>query len=182
MRIRLVEQMRPSRACSLSADRARTRARDTVFRIRFFTPSVPDDRGWPHAGGELQLGPHHLRFLVDLRHWSITEYEAQWRAGVARLVVERQPTALLTGYRGATQDPHVMWALWPEGDSVYVQELTVLPAEIDDTFDPRQAHRYVGERIPASEQGLPIPEYRLDLLPLLAAHYLPNFPWRWMAA
>ena len=152
-----------------------------MFRIRFFTPSVPDDRGWPHAGGELQLESHRLRFLVDLRFWSIAEYEAHWRAGIARLVQGRQPTALMTGYRGATQDAHVMWALWPEGDHVYVQELSVLPSELNAPFDPHHAYAHIGERIPASAQDLPIAEYRVDLLPLLAAHYLPSFPWRLLA-
>jgi hypothetical protein len=149
-----------------------------LFRIRFFTPPVTDERGWPHAGGELQIDTQRLRFLADLRFWSPSEYEAQWRAGLARLASARQPTALMTAYRGRTAEPHVMWVLWPEGDDVYVQELSVLPCDLDAAFDPHLAHEHVGTRIPASEHDLPIAEYRVDLLPLLAAYFLPSFPWQ----
>jgi hypothetical protein len=149
-----------------------------VFRIRFFTPAVLDENGWPHAGGELQLGAARLRFRADLRYWPMAAYEAQWRAGIARLAHGAPSSALMIAYRGTGDEPHVMWALWREDPHVYVQQLTVLRAELPDSFDPAAPYPHVSERVPASEQALPIPEYRHDLMPLLAAYFLPSFPWR----
>jgi len=107
-----------------------------MFRIRFFTPSVVNDEGWQHAGGELVVGDARLCFLVDLTHWSIAEYQHQWRAAISRLVQGAPSTALMTAYRGRGDSAHTMWALWRE--------------EAD-----------VGERIRAAEHALPIPEWRV---------------------
>jgi hypothetical protein len=58
---------------------------------------------------------------------------------------------------------------------VYVQAQTVLPAEADSPFDPSAPWAHVGERIPASEYGLSIPEWRFDPSDLYAA----SFGIRW---
>jgi len=140
-----------------------------MFRIRFFTPSVVNDEGWQHAGGELVVGDARLCFLVDLTHWSIAEYQHQWRAAISRLVQGAPSTALMTAYRGRGDSAHTMWALWREEGYVYVQEHSVLPADLDAPFDPNEPYVHVGQRIPAAEHALPIPEWRVAVEHLHAA-------------
>jgi hypothetical protein len=153
----------------------RAGGRKRMFRIRVFTPAVHDETGWRHAGGELVLGDGRHCFLVDLRAWDIREYERQWREGVARLVQGAPSSALMSAYRGPGHEPHLMWALWRDQSHVYVQEHPVVPAELDTPFNPFDPYPHVGERIPASEHGLSIPEWRLDLTDLIAA----NLGIRW---
>jgi hypothetical protein len=140
-----------------------------MFRIRFFTPSVMNEEGWPHAGGELVAGDARMCFLVDLTHWGIADYQHQWRAGISRLLHGAPSTALMTAYRGRGDSAHTMWALWREGGYVYVQGHSVLPADLDAPFDPNEPYEHVGERIPAAELALPIPEWRVALEHLHAA-------------
>ena len=71
-----------------------------MFRIRFFTPSVMNDEGWQHAGGELIVGDARMCFLVDLTYWGMADYQHQWRGGISRLVQGAPSTALMTAYRG----------------------------------------------------------------------------------
>jgi len=140
-----------------------------MFRIRVFTPVVQDEKGWQHAGAELVLGPHRRCFVVDLGVWDLGQYERQWREGIARLVQGAPSTALLSSYRGERGEPHLMWAFWRDQGHVYVQEHPVVPADLEEPFDPSNPYPHVGERIPALEEGLAIPEWRLDLTDLFAA-------------
>jgi hypothetical protein len=45
----------------------------------------------------------------------------------------------------------------------------VLPADVDERFDPNEPYAHVGARVPAAENALPIPEWRVDLEHLHAA-------------
>lgn len=147
-----------------------------MFQVRIFTPAVTNEDGWPHAGGELRIGEARLRFLVDLSHWSIAQYERQWRDGIRRLAHGAPSAALMIAYRGESGEAHRVWALWREGDHVYVQEQTVLVAELDAPFDPFDPHGHVGVRVPASEQALPIGEWRGELIHLLATAFGIRWP------
>jgi CdiI N-terminal domain len=147
-----------------------------MFRIRIVTPAVMSDAGHPHAGGEFILGAERLLFLADLRYWSVADYQRQWQAALERLAYGAPASALFTAYRGTEESAHVAWAVWREDDSVYVQEQTFLPAELDPTFDPWSPDAHVGPRIPASAEGLPIPEYRTELVHLLATAFRINLP------
>jgi hypothetical protein len=140
-----------------------------VFRIRVFTPAVVNDRGWRHAGAELVVGSDRRFFQVDLSHWGIGDYQRQWREGIARLAKGDSSSALMSAYRGPGDTEHTLWALWREGNHVYVQGQAVLPVEADLLFDPSSPYPHVGERIAASAYGLPIPEWRVDLKSLLLA-------------
>src|SRR6476659_7119791 len=102
-----------------------------MFRIRFFTPPVMNEDGWQHAGGELVVGDARMCFLVDLTHWGMSDYQAQWRDGVTRLLQGAQSTALMSAYRGPGESAHTMWALWRKEAYVFVQEHSVLRAELD---------------------------------------------------
>ena len=140
-----------------------------MFRIRVFTPPALNEEGWPHAGGELVVGDARLCFLVDLTYWGVGDYQGQWRRGIARLLQGAPATVLMTAYRRSGESAHTMWALWREEGYVYVQEHSVVPADLDAPFDPNEPYAHVGERIPAAENALPIPEWRVELEHLHAA-------------
>ena len=133
-----------------------------MFRIRFFTPAVNDESGWRHAGAELVLGRGCLpRGPPGLGYPGVRAAVAgRYRAPGPVCSPQRHS---MTAYRGAGEEPHLMWALWRDQAYVYVQEHPVVPAELDAPFDPRRPYEHVGDRIPASEHGLAIPEWRLDL-------------------
>ena len=66
-----------------------------MFRIKFFTPSVMNEEGWQHAGGELVVGDARMCFLVDLTYWGMADYHHQWRGGMTRLLQGAPSTALM---------------------------------------------------------------------------------------
>jgi len=140
-----------------------------MFEVRVVTPVVTNDEGWRHAAAKLQLGEVRLCFLIDLTHWSVRDYEQQWRDGCARLVAGAPSSALMTAYRGPGDEPHTMWALWRDDEHIYIQEQTVLPSEVDVPWDPRAPYVHVGVRVPASDQALPISEWRTEIVQLYAA-------------
>src|SRR5262245_33098883 len=59
--------------------------RGHMFRVRVFTPPAPNEEGLLEAGGELRLGDQRVGFVVDLSHWTVGDYERQWKEGTARL-------------------------------------------------------------------------------------------------
>ena len=140
-----------------------------MFRVRVFTPAAHNDDGWLQAGGELCLGNGRFAFLVDLRYWTIAEYQRQWAEATKRLLHGAPSTALVTAYGGPGDAIHHMWGLWREADYVYVQQHSVASSELDPPFDPNQPYQYLGERIATSKHALPIPEWRVDLVHIYAA-------------
>jgi hypothetical protein len=140
-----------------------------MFRIRVFTPPVIGESGWPHAGAELLVGDARLVFRLDLRYWRIADYERQWKAGLARLAGGAPSSALMSAFRGPLNAPHHMWALWREGGSVYVQPHAVLRAELSVRFDPAAPYSLIADRVPVTENDLPLFEWRVEARHLFAA-------------
>lgn len=146
-----------------------------VFEIRVVTPAVTGADGWVHAGGVLRVAAVSLPFIVDLSVWRISDYERQWRAAIDRVARGAPATALVTGYAGRDSRPHSMWALWRDGDFVYVQPHIVMSDVSDPPFNPRAPEAHVGARL-GPEHGLPIAEWRVELVHLLAAAFGPRWP------
>jgi hypothetical protein len=140
-----------------------------LFRIRFFTPTVSNEHGWRHAGGELILGDTRLCFLVDLDYWGGNHYVDQWRDGFARLARGESSTAFMTAYRGNAERPHVMWGLWRTDTHICIQEHSVLSSDLDAPFDPSAPYDHLGEYVPTAVHGLPIPEWHVPIEQLNAA-------------
>src|SRR5262245_25401302 len=111
-----------------------------MFRIRFVTHAVPDERGMAHAAAQLEMGSHCLSFLVNLGHWDAAAYEAQWRAGIERLAYGAESTALVTSYHGPDATSHRMCSLWRDGGDVYVQEMSVAEGDLAAPFDPARPY------------------------------------------
>jgi hypothetical protein len=138
-----------------------------MFGIRVFSP--PTVIGVPCAFGELVVGDARQIFSLDLRIWRVVDYQRQWKAGLARLLRGAPSTALMTSFRGDDDAPHVMWAIWKEAGFAFVQPHCVLAAELDGRFDPTAPYEHVGGRIPATDQALPLAEWRVELEQLFAS-------------
>ena len=139
------------------------------------TPPLIDAEGLSYAYGELRVADASLKFVVDLSAWRIADYERQWRDAIDRLVRGARSTALMTSYRGPGDRPHRMWALWRDENFVYFQDHIVVPADLDAPFDPSFPDVHVGARL-APEQGSPIPEWRIELVHLLATAFGIRWP------
>jgi hypothetical protein len=140
-----------------------------MFDIRVSRPSVTIKDGVKQAEAELRLGNDRFVFAIDLRHWPISEYQRQWREGIWRILEGAQTSALMTAYAGPTGHMHHMWALWREGNGLYIQQHAVISRELDHPFVPHNPYAYIGTRIEASKHGLPIPEWRIALSDIFAA-------------
>ena len=140
-----------------------------MFRIQVLTPPVTNTHGWLEAGARLNLGPERFLFVVDLQHWSVADYERQWRDGTRRILHGATSTALMTAYSGVDAHSHHMWALWRDEDHLYAQQHSIITDELDAPFDPETPYEHVGERINASRHDLPIREWRVNLIDVYAA-------------
>jgi CdiI N-terminal domain len=140
-----------------------------MFDIRFSTPAVTSEDGILQAGAQLRLGNDTFIFTIDLRHWSIADYEGQWREGIWRILEGAPTSALMTAYAGPDGHVHHMWALWREANRLYVQQHAVTISDLEHPFVPLNPYAYVGARIEASKYELPIPEWRVELSDILAA-------------
>jgi hypothetical protein len=140
-----------------------------MFRIRATTPPLTDDLGARYAAALLQVGPHTIHFRLDLGYWSIADYERHWQRALRQIMYGPRATALLSAYRGPAGHAHVLWALWQRDGYVHVQEQTLVVSELDEPFDPGTAHVHVGARVPASENALPIREWRIESTAVFAA-------------
>lgn len=140
-----------------------------MFRIRVCTPSVTNKDGWPQAGCELRLGVERFLFAIDLRHWTIAEYERQWDHGTKRILYGSPTSALMTAYDGPEGHSHQMWGLWRDEGHMYVQQHSVINDEVDHPFHPDNPYDHLGSRIASSRYELPIPEWKVSLIEIYAA-------------
>ena len=140
-----------------------------MFSIRIVTPVVTDSEGRRQAGGLLAVGQAHLPFLLDCAHWTTSEYERQWQAGIQRIADGAPSSALMTAYRGDDDEPHALWAMWRDGDHIYVQARTVRPLAFGEPFDPRHAYAYVPPRMPVCEYTPPATQWRVEIGSFLAS-------------
>jgi len=146
-----------------------------MFGIRVFSP--PLALGNASAVGELVVGETRRHFSLDLRFWRVVDYQRQWQAGLSRLLYGAPTSALMTSFRGDRDATHFMWALWKESGFVYVQPHCVDAADLDERFDPVDPYGHVGARVPATEQSLPISEWRVELEQLFASAMRIRWPF-----
>jgi contact-dependent growth inhibition (CDI) system CdiI-like immunity protein len=168
-------ERRPARRWSLSEAAQQERR---MFQIRAITCPLQDDSGQRYAGGVLQVDQKPIHFRIDLSTWSLGDYERQWRAALQRMLCGARVTALMRAWRGPRGDSHVMWVLWQESGQVFVQEQTVVTAELHAPFDPALAHEHIGARMPAGESGLPLREWRTANTAVYAAALGIRWPFR----
>jgi len=148
-----------------------------MFCIRVLSAPLALATGAPTAVGELVVGAARTIFPLDLSHWRAEDYERQWRAGLRRLLSGAPTSALMSAYRGPHGDAHLMWALWRENTSVYVQSHCVAACDLSAPFDVSAAYEHVDVRVPAREQALPITEWRVDVEHLFASALQIRWPF-----
>lgn len=134
-----------------------------MFAIRIVTPVVTDAEGKRLAGGQLAVGQARLPFLLDCSHWTASDYERQWKAGIRRIADGARSSALMTAYRADDDEPHALWAMWRDDDHVYVQARSVRPLAFADPFDPSDPYHYVPSRMPVCEYAPPATQWRVEL-------------------
>ena len=134
-----------------------------MFEIRIVTPVVTDEEGRRQALGVLAVGDARLPFRLDCAHWSAAAYERQWKAGIRRIADGAPSSALLTAYRGDSDEPHVLWAMWRDDDHVYVQARSVRSNAFDAPFDPWNPYPFVPSRMPVGAYAPPPTQWRVEL-------------------
>jgi hypothetical protein len=139
-----------------------------VFFIGFTSAARTDEEGWRHAMGGIELGDESDGFAADLHFWSMADYEAQWREGVARLAAGHASSALVTSYRGPGAAVHSMWPMWRIGQTVFVQERLVVDDTITEDAVAEQFYARVGDRHRHSEDGAVISEWPVPFADVLA--------------
>jgi hypothetical protein len=140
-----------------------------MFQIRVTTPPLTDEDGARFAAAVLRVGTQSIHFRIDLGYWSIAEYERHWQRALSQIMYGPRSAALLTAYRGPAGHAHVMWALWQHDGYVHVQEQTVIVQELDGPFVPSEAHAHLGAHVPASDNALPLREWRIESTAVYAA-------------
>jgi len=142
-----------------------------VFYIGFKSGPRVDGEGWRHAVGGIELGPDSDSFYADLAAWTLADYEAQWREGIARLAAGERSSALVTSYGGPTAAFHWMWPMWRVDDKVVFHEHLVPGEAVTEPHVAAHFYAAVGERRTRSDDGEPVSEWAVpfsDVLTFLA--------------
>lgn len=147
---------------------AESRPRDRMFYIGFKTGPRVDEEGWRHALGGLELGADSDSFSADLSTWSMPEYEAQWREGIARLAAGCESSGLVTSYAGPDAPLHFMWPMWRVRDQIVFHEHLVPGDAITGPDVNDQFYQAVGQRRSRTDDGEPISEWTVPFSELLA--------------
>ncbi len=139
-----------------------------MFYIGFTTGARTDEEGWRHAIGGLELGSDSDGFAADLSTWSLQDYEAQWRKGIARLAAGAESSALVTSYAGPAAPYHFMWPMWREGHQIVFHEQLVPGEAIKNPDVAEDFYAAVGERRPRNDDGKPVSEWIVPFSDVLA--------------
>ena len=148
-----------------------------MFAIRIVTPIVTDEEGRRHAAGLLTVGQARLPFRLDCAHWTASDYERQWKAGIQRIAQGAPSSALVTAYQGDGDEPHTLWAMWRDDDHVYVQARSVRTPAFAESFDPSNPYPYVPSRMPVCEYAPPATQWRVGLESFFASAFELRVPF-----
>ncbi len=143
-----------------------------MFYIGFTSAAQTDEEGWHHALGGLELGTESDGFSASLHVWTMSDYEAQWREGIARLAAGAVSSALVTSYAGPGDTIHSIRPMWRLGNVVYFQEHLVMDRDIGPPNVAGQFYAGVGERASHTDHGAPVSEWAVpfaEVLSFLAA-------------
>ena len=139
-----------------------------MFYIGFTTAARTDEEGWRHASGGLELGDESDGFTADLSVWTVGDYEAQWREGIARLAAGEASSALVTSYAGSGDVIHFIRPMWRVGQMVYFQERIVMDRDVAPPNVAGHFYEIAGERFTESDDGAPISEWAVPFAEVLA--------------
>src|SRR5215208_406119 len=77
--------------------------------------------------GEIELGDFRESFIAIIGYWSPDDYRRQWHQAITRLTAQRENACLITSLHDPyASDVLFWWLLYPEGETVTVQNAILL--------------------------------------------------------
>ena len=120
------------------------------------------DDGVFSAVGEIVFGNLREDFTSSLFAWTPGAYEAQWRHALTYVLEHKRPAVLVTEFNGKNAALWA-WVLYPEMDSVYLQEHIFAFLEQPRVADPYEYESYVEPRQVTNEDGIRISTWKAPL-------------------
>jgi hypothetical protein len=129
-----------------------------VFDIAFIgdTPELQED-DWHGLWARTTLGAYEERFLAPVDHFPRAAYERQWLEAAERLLGASDRTGFFTSFY------QFWWAMWREGETVYVQQELIIPERYPGPTDGRAPYEIIEDRYTVSEDGYHISEWQIHL-------------------
>ena len=119
--------------------------------------------------GQITIGDFTESFMAPLAFWSTSDYQAQWKAGLLRILKGAAKSCLITEVHSPSGNPHVMWwLLYRSGTSVFIQNNLLLPRNRGNRFAIQSPYRNIPRRVTMNEEGLRISEWRTTMRELEA--------------
>jgi hypothetical protein len=143
-----------------------------TFSIRFMDvpPEYPYDDGTTRAArGLIVLGDWREEFLASLGDWTEAEYRQQWARSIQTLLEGNSKAVLIATFSRPTIASHLeWWALYREGENIFVQNQLLFYDQVEGEFDPKHAVEFLRERRTSNEEGLAISEWAVSMNDLRA--------------
>lgn len=139
-----------------------------AFSLQFLDDSLTDaeiadlddDNGHhSYKYAEITVGTFRERMLVSTQHWSPRQYEVQWASQLQAILADANGKAgLITDW---SEDTISYWALYRQGEDVYVQEMMIERAVGMEKVNSSVVPHFIGERHQgASEWHVTVPELK----------------------
>jgi hypothetical protein len=126
--------------------------------ITFPSTEIIFDEG-PLLIGEICFGDLDESFESSLHSWSREQYEASWREAIAT-VLRGEKAALITEFSLPSENNRLWWwPLYPDGDTVYIQQHILFFQQLEHSFDPIKPFASLGKRKTHDEDGNKISEW-----------------------
>jgi len=135
------------------------------FAIEFLNDPVPENRlqaGETALMGRIKIGDFQESIVFKTDHWLKSDYIHQWVEAIERLLNggERAKSALITEMYDPKKPKFAMmvWPLFRQGDTVYVQSRYIPYEEFKDPFNLQDFYEHIGNRVVDKENE----EYRVS--------------------
>lgn len=131
-----------------------------------FSISFGEPRPGERARGEIVLGEHRESFPLMTTFWTCEMYRAQWMNALQSLVNQQvEKCILITDIQPIEESAGISyWALFRQGDSVYVQERFSRERPAQLIGEARVAESFIDERIRGTpEEHAEVSEWMLSM-------------------
>jgi hypothetical protein len=120
--------------------------------------------------GFIQIGKFEERFELTLDYWNADTYLLKWNAALRKLVEHRQPVALLTRMLNPQSCDYLRaWALYPEGQTIFIQEQLFIHPNRNVKFNSKEQIINLKPRKSINDCGENISEWKTSLASIQAA-------------